>query len=69
MDAKGVRNLAVFPDEVIQHSNNQEMVLTLINGSKIYFLGSDNVDSIVGTNPIGVFFSEYSLHKPGVWDF
>jgi hypothetical protein len=69
MDAKGVRNLAVFPDEVIQHSNNQEMVLTLVNGSIIYFLGSDNVDSIIGTNPIGVFFSEYSLHKPGVWDF
>ena len=69
MDKNGVKNLAVFPDEVIAHRNNQEMVLTLINGSMIYFLGSDNIDSIVGTNPIGVFFSEYSVHKPYVWDF
>lgn len=69
MDSRGVRNLAVFPDEVIKHKNNQEMVLTLINDSIIYFLGSDNIDSIVGTNPIGVFFSEYSLHKPQAWDF
>ena len=69
MDSQGVRNLAVFPDEVITHKNNQEMILTLVNGSMIYFLGSDNIDSIVGTNPVGVFFSEYSLHKPQAWDF
>ena len=69
MDSQGVRNLAVFPDEIISHKNNQEMILTLINGSMVYFLGSDNIDSIVGTNPIGVFFSEYSLHKPQAWDF
>ena len=69
MDSSGTPNLAVFPDQVIKHKNNQEMVLTLINGSLVYFLGSDNVDSIVGTNPYGIFFSEYSLHKPQVWDF
>ena len=69
MDSRGVPNLAVFPKEIIAHKNNQEMVLTLINGSIVYFLGSDNIDSIVGTNPIGVFFSEFSLHKPQAWDF
>ena len=69
MDASGTPNLSVFPAEVIAHKNNQDMVLKLINGSVIYFLGSDNVDSIVGTNPVGVFFSEYSVHKPHVWDF
>jgi hypothetical protein len=69
MDAHGNRNLDVFPEQIIAHKNNQEMVLSLINGSLIYFLGSDNIDSIVGTNPIGIFFSEYSLHKPQVWDY
>ena len=69
MDSRGVRNLAVIPDELIAHKNNSEMILTLVNGSLLYFLGSDNIDSIVGTNPLGIFFSEYSIHKPSVWNF
>lgn len=31
-------------------------------------VGADNIDRIVGTNPIGVVFSEYSLMKPDVWN-
>jgi hypothetical protein len=32
-------------------------------------IGTDNIDSIVGTNPIGCVFSEYSLQDPKAWDF
>lgn len=45
------------------------MQIELINGSIIQLIGADNIDRIVGTNPIGVIFSEYSLMKPNVWEF
>lgn len=69
VDSSGQRYLDVIPQELIKKQNNQEMVLELVNGSITYMLGSDNIDSIVGTNPIGIFFSEFSLHKPQVWDY
>lgn len=69
VDSSGSKYLDVIPSELIKKQNNQEMVLELVNGSIIYMLGSDNIDSIVGTNPLGVFFSEFSLHKPQVWDY
>ena len=45
------------------------MKVELINWSIIQIIWSDNVDSIVWTNPIGIVFSEYSLQSPAVWDF
>ena len=69
IDKDGFRNIDHFPSEIIARKNNQEMVLELKNGSFIRFLGSDNIDSIVGTNPVGVIFSEFSLHKVAAWDY
>lgn len=46
-----------------------EMKITLINGSVIQLVGTDNIDSIVGTNPIGCVFSEYSIQDPKAWQF
>jgi hypothetical protein len=68
-DKDGFRNIDHFPPPLVAHRHNQEMVLELKNGSFIRFLGSDNIDSIVGTNPIGIVFSEFSLHKPQAWDY
>ena len=31
--------------------------------------GSDRYDSLVGSNPIGVFFSEWALCDPRAWDY
>ena len=45
------------------------MRFELINGSQIKLCGSDNIDSILGTNPYGVVFTEFSLHKPEAWDY
>ena len=58
----------IHPD-LVARKENQQMVLELVNGSIVRFLGSDNIDSIVGTNPVGVLFSEYSLHKPQAWNY
>ena len=58
-----------IPNEIIKRKNDTEMKVELINGSIIQIIWSDNVDSIVWTNPIGIVFSEYSLQSPAVWDF
>jgi hypothetical protein len=69
MDGKGRPFLDYIPAELVERKLNQEMELHLVNGSIIRILGSDNVDSLVGGNPVGIIFTEYSLHKDVVWDY
>lgn len=49
--------------------NNTEMKVPLRCGSLYQLVGSDNYDSLVGANPIGVVFSEWSLTDPRIWDY
>lgn len=49
--------------------NNTEMKLSIKNGSLFQVVGSDNIDSVVGTNPVGCVFSEYSLQDPRGWEY
>lgn len=65
----GQRFLDYIPAELIEGSNSQEMKIRLKNGSLIQVVGSDNVDSLVGTNPQGVVFSEYALQDPKAYQF
>jgi hypothetical protein len=67
-DSQGFRFLDHFPKEIIKNVNETEMRIILTNGSMLQLIGADNIDRIVGTNPIGVVFSEYALMKPDVWD-
>ena len=68
-DKSGFRFLSHIPKEIIKGEPNEtEMRVELVNGSIIQFVGADNIDRIVGTNPVGVVFSEFSLMKPNVWD-
>ena len=66
-DREGFRFLDHFPKEIVKDRNEAEMRITTTNGSILQLVGADNIDRIVGTNPIGVVFSEYSLMKPEVW--
>lgn len=60
---------AAFPKEVTEGIPNQtEMKIRLRSGSLFQLIGSDNYDSIAGTNPIGVVLSEYSLQDPTAWN-
>jgi len=68
-DKDGFRFLDHFPKEIVKEKHETEMKVTLTNGSILQLVGADNIDRIVGTNPIGVVFSEYSLMKPDVWDY
>lgn len=54
---------------IVKRVRDDEMMIELINGSIYQVLGADNHDALVGANPVGVVFSEYSLMVPKVWDF
>jgi phage terminase large subunit len=58
-----------FPPSLVTGENNTEMKLTLGPLNSIYqVVGADKPDSLVGSNPVGVVFSEWSLMAPYVWD-
>jgi hypothetical protein len=72
IQADGMPFLKHFPEELVVAKNETEMKieLALPNGTHSTFqlVGADNIDSIVGTNPVGVVFSEFSLMSPRAWD-
>lgn len=65
----GQRIIDYLPEQFIAQKNQQEMKIRLKNGSLFQLVGSDNIDSLMGTNPHIVVFSEYSLQTPDAWDF
>lgn len=68
MTKEGRKFLDYIPEQIISKTNSTDMSIELINGSIIQIIGTDNIDSIVGTNPLGCVFSEYSLQNPRAWD-
>ena len=69
IDKEGFKFLNHIPTELVKRNSGHEMLVELVNGSIIQIIGTDNVDSIVGTNPIGCVFSEYSLQNPIAWGY
>jgi len=69
IDISGNRVMQHYiPDEIVESRNEQMMRIRLINGSQIQILGSDDVDrSLVGTNAVGIVYSEYALQDPHAW--
>lgn len=64
MDGAGMRFIDHIPPQLIAKKNNQDMTIELINGSIITLCGSNNYDSLMGTNPVSIIYSEFSLHHP-----
>jgi len=64
----GRKFLDAIPSELVARKRDDMMFIELINGSTINMIGSDRADSIVGTNPVGVIFSEYSIQNPKAWN-
>jgi hypothetical protein len=50
-------------------TNKHEMKIELLNGSIWQVVGSDNYNSLIGANPVGIVFSEWSVAKPSAWDY
>jgi hypothetical protein len=64
----GMRVIDHLPPEIVSKVNEQQMKITLVNGSTIQILGTETLD-VVGGNPIGVVFSEAAQHRPDAWDY
>jgi phage terminase large subunit len=58
-----------FPRALRASTRDTDMRIEFKNGSTWQVVGSDNYDSLVGTTPIGVVFSEWSLAKPDAWTY
>lgn len=70
IDGQGRRIIdQVFPEAVRKRACAQEMLIETVNGSIWQMAGSDNFDSLVGSNPVGVVFSEWSLANPEAWEY
>lgn len=65
----GKRILDYIPSQLIESKNGQEMKIRLTNGSMFQLIGSDNIDSLVGTNPKIIIFSEYAIQSPAAWEY
>lgn len=68
-DKDGFAFLDHIPAQLVKSKHSQDLKITLVNGSIIQLIGTDNIDSVVGTNPVGCVFSEYALQNPVAWDF
>lgn len=58
-----------WPQAIRRNIRNDEMKVETVTGSIWQLVGSDNYNNLVGSNPIGVVFSEWSLTDPRAWDF
>jgi phage terminase large subunit len=58
-----------FPDEIRSSVRSQDMMIKFKNGSTWQLIGSDNYNSLVGSPPVGIIFSEYALANPSAWGY
>lgn len=69
IDSSGFAFIDHFPKEAIEgQPNNQEMRIKLKNGSIFQVVGTDRLE-VVGPNPVGAVFSEYSKQNPRGFDY
>lgn len=58
-----------FPHELRKRTLDQPMSIEFRNGSTWQVVGSDNFNSLVGSPPVGVTMSEWSLANPLAWAY
>jgi len=61
--------MSYIPKPFIAQKYEQELKIKFGNGSILQFVGSDNIDSLMGTNPKIVVFSEYAMQSPIAWEY
>lgn len=55
-----------FPHAIRSGIDNTKMILRLKGGTSWQVVGSDNPDSLVGSTPAGIVYSEWALSNPNV---
>jgi hypothetical protein len=58
-----------FPVEIRRRTKEQEMFIEFQNGSTWQLIGSDNYNTLVGSPPVGIVFSEYAVADPLAWAY
>ena len=66
IDSNGFKTMNHIPIEIRKRTDQQQMHIEIANGSILQVIGASDIDRIVGTNPVGIIFSEYSLMSPAV---
>ena len=69
MTRDGFKFTDYIPKELRKRTDNGEMLIETQNGSMFRLIGTDNIDAVVGSNPVGCVFSEWSLQNPQAWDY
>lgn len=69
MTKGGRRFLDFIPRKSVHRFLDAEMRVHFVNDSVYQIVGTDNINALVGTNPVGCVFSEFSLHDPAVLDY
>lgn len=64
MDFTGKPFISYIPESLVEKKSEARMELTLFNGSRMVLAGSNNFNAHMGTNPITIINSEFSLHNP-----
>lgn len=68
--ASGKRRIdEAFPEAIRKKTYQQEMLIETKTGAIWQLVGSDNYNTYVGSPPIGIVFSEWSLANPMAWAF
>lgn len=66
----GIRRIEeAFPKEIRESTNEQQMFIRFKNGSTWQVVGSDSYNSLVGSPPVGLVFSEWALADPSAWAY
>lgn len=66
----GLRRIdEAFPKDLRSSTRDQDMFIRFKNNSSWQVIGSDNYNSLVGSPPVGVVFSEWSLANPTAWTY
>ena len=58
-----------FPQAIRAATNETEMFIRFKNGSTWTVIGSDNYDTLVGSPPAGIVFSEWARAVPASWAY
>lgn len=58
-----------FPREIRESARENEMSIRFKNGAAWQVVGSDNYNSLVGSPPVGIIFSEFALADPASWAY
>jgi phage terminase large subunit len=59
----------VFPQEIRAQTRETDMFIRFINDSTWQLVGSDSYNTLVGSPPVGLVFSEYALADPQAWAY